>query len=122
MTTNQPTPLDLLEAVREFMEKRVMPRVDEHTAYHTKVAVNALKIVERALTLAPDLEAAERQRLGRLLNRNGDLDELNRELCRQIRERQIDWRNRELLDHLRQTAMGKLTIDNPDYSACESAE
>ena len=121
MTTNQPTPLDLLEAVREFMEKRVMPRVDEHTAYHTKVAVNALKIVERELTLAPDLEALERQRLGRLLNRNGDLDELNRELCRQIRERQIDWRNRELLDHLRQTAMGKLTIDNPDYSACESA-
>ena len=122
MTTNQPTPLDLLEAVREFMEKRVMPRVDEHTAYHTKVAVNALKIVERELTLAPDLEAVEQERLGRLLNRSGDLDELNRELCRQIRERQLDWRNRGLLDPLPQTAMGKLTIDNPDDSNCESTE
>ncbi len=118
MTTNQPTSIDLLEAVCGFMEKKVMPKLDKHTAYHTRVAVNVLNIIGRELAMGPKLDAAEQERLKKLLNSEGDLESLNRELCRQIQEGTLDWHYQELCDHLRQTAMGKLTIDNPDYSAC----
>ena len=119
MKSNQPTAVELLEAVSGFLEKKVMPKLDKHTSYHTRVAVNVLKIIERELTLSADLDTAEKKRLSRLLNLDDSLEVLNRELCKKISEGELSWNNEQLLDHLRQTAMGQLSIDNPDYSAFE---
>ncbi len=121
MYTDRPTLKELVEAVREFLEKKVSPAVDKSTAFHTRVAVNVLKIVERELELGPDLEDQERDRLRRLLNQEGTLKELTAELCQRLREGDIDYNDPTMIDHLKKTAMGRLSIDNPKYSAYRKA-
>ena len=49
--------------------------------FHTRVAVNVLGIVERELTLGPELAPAERARAAALLGHDGDVDALERELA-----------------------------------------
>ena len=121
MPANRPTLDELLEAVAEFLEKRVMPKLDRHTAFHTRVAVNVLGIVRRQLEQGPGLDAEERERLKALLDREGALEELNAELCRQIRSGNLDHRNQELMEHLFRTTMGKVSVDQPSYSAYQRA-
>jgi hypothetical protein len=119
--SNRPTRDELLEAVAEFLEKRVIPRLDKHTAFHTRVAVNVLNTVRRELELGPGLDAEEHGRLENLIGREGSLDELNAELCRRIRFGEMDHGNRELMEHLLLTTMGKVSVDQPSYSAYQRA-
>jgi hypothetical protein len=121
MPTNRPTPDELLEAVTEFLEDRVMPKLDKHTAFHTRVAVNVLSILRREMEHGLRLDAEELSRLRDLLGREGTLKELNAELCDQIRTSNLDHRNQELLEHLFRTTMGKVSIDQPNYSAYKRA-
>lgn len=107
---------ELVNAVRDFLERQAMPKLEGHTAFHARVAVNALAIVERQLTLAPDAEAAERERLRALLGRDGTLDALNRELCTRIRAGEIGLATPGLRAHLRETTLAKLAVDQPKYS------
>ena len=118
---NRPTTRDLVEAVREFLETRVMPDLSGHTAFHARVAVNVLAIIERELELGPRLEAEELERLRRILGAKGATAELNRTLCQNIRDGGLDYLDPQLLDHLRKTAVGRLSIDNPKYSAYRRA-
>jgi len=39
--------LELVTAVRDFLEQRAMPELKGHTAFHARVAANALGIVAR---------------------------------------------------------------------------
>jgi len=121
MPTNRPTPEELLEAVTEFLEERVMSKLDKHTAFHTRVAVNVLGIVRREMEHAPRLDAEELERLKGLLYREGTLEELNAELCEMIRAGDLDHRNQDLMEHLFRTTMGKVSIDQPNYSAYKRA-
>lgn len=79
---DQPSALELVTAVREFIEKHAMPELQGRTAFHARVAANALAIVARELEHGPAANAEEHARLKALLGRDGSLDELNRELCR----------------------------------------
>jgi hypothetical protein len=121
MPTNRPDKKELVEAVREFLENKVQTAVEGQISFHTRIAVNMLKIVERELTLGPNLENEERERLHALLDREGTLEELNVVLCEKLKSGEMDYRNDELVEHLRLTALGKLSIDNPDYSAFKRA-
>lgn len=121
MPTNRPTTDELLEAVTEFLENRVMPKLDKHTAFHTRVAVNVLGILRREMEHGPRLDAEELAGLKGLLDLEGTLEELNAELCDQIRTGNLDHRNQELLEHLFRTTMGKVSIDQPHYSAYKRA-
>lgn len=117
MSKNRPTSLDLLEAVCEFLENKIIPKVDSYTAFHSRVAINTLGIVKREIELGGGLDAEEYKRLSRLLNQKGHLDELNSLLCQKIRDGTIDYRDPDLIDHMKKTTLGKMSIDNPDYSA-----
>jgi hypothetical protein len=121
MPANRPTRDELLEAVAEFLENRVMPKLDKHTAFHTRVAVNVLSIVRRELATGPTLDAEELERLEKVLGRQGTLDELNAELCDRVRSGDLDNRHPELMEHLFRTTMGKVSIDQPNYSAYQRA-
>ena len=121
MSDNRPTAKDLVEAVREFLETRVMPAVQGQTGFHARVAANVLAIVERELELGPGLGAEEHARLKRLLEKDGTRAELNRELCLRIREGVMDYEDPTLAEHLRRTTMGRLSIDNPRYAAYQRA-
>ena len=116
MYEDKPTMTELVEAVREFLETRIMNMIDEHTAYHTRVAVNVLKMVERELESSPTLELEEIERLKGVMAFDGTLQDQNRELCRRIREGEIDLQDPKLVKHLKQTTLGKLSVDNPGYS------
>ncbi|MCP4752384.1 MAG: hypothetical protein GY866_15935 [Proteobacteria bacterium] len=117
MPTNRPSMKELVEAVREFLENKVQPAIEGQVSFHTRIAINMLKTVERELELSPELDSQELLRLQGLLGKEGSLEELNSELCRKIREESLDYQSDDLIEHLRLTALGKLSIDNPGYSA-----
>lgn len=121
MTTDRPSVPELLEAVREFLETEVQPSLEGSVAFHTRVAVNVLKIVERELADGPTLAAAEKARLVGLLGHDGDLDDLANELIEAIRAGRMDVTTPGLKEHLRSTVMAKLAIDNPRYVSYQRA-
>ncbi|HZP29002.1 MAG TPA: phosphotransferase [Acidimicrobiia bacterium] len=49
----RPTARELLDAVREFLTREVMPSTDTKVSFHARVAANALGIVERELAQQP---------------------------------------------------------------------
>jgi hypothetical protein len=114
---DKPTAVELLRVIREFVETQAMPRLEGRTAFHARVAVNALAIVERELEQGPAAADAERARLRALLGRDGTLDELNRELCRRIRAGEVTAESPDLRAHLWETTVAKVAIDQPSYAA-----
>ena len=113
---DQPSALELVTAVREFIEKHAMPELQGRTAFHARVAANALAIVARELEQAGPSGADEAARLRNLLQQDGTLAELNRELCRRIRAGQIVWNDPALAAHLVPATLAKVAVDQPNYS------
>lgn len=113
---DQPSAQELVAAVREFIEKHAMPELQGRTAFHARVAANALAIVARQLEQAAPAEGAEQERLIALLNHDGTLDELNRALCKVIRTGSLPWNDPRLATHLTATTLAKIAIDQPAYS------
>ena len=118
---DKPSAAQLVAAVRDFLEKVAQPELRGHSAFHARVAANALAIVERELALGSEQDAAERERLRALLGRDGELEAQNRELCRAIRAGEITLDAPGLLDHLRATTLAKLAVDQPGYSGYRRA-
>jgi len=116
MTAWYPGASELLEAVREFLANEVQPQDATPSAFHVRVAANVLAIVQRETETGQAALEAEERRLTELLAVDGDLEELNAELCRRLRAGEMDYNSPELLDHLRQTTMDRLAIDNPRYA------
>jgi hypothetical protein len=104
-----PTAAQLVEAVREFLERDVMAATEGRVQFHARVAINALNMVQRELELGPDQTAAHRENLARL----GVADEAA--LAAAIRSGALDDRRREVLQVLRQTVRAKLEVANPRY-------
>jgi hypothetical protein len=115
MLKGSPPATDLLDAVREFLERGLLPALSGDLRFQCRVAINVLGIVTRELALAPAQREAERRRLARLLGQEGSIDELNRELARRIREGTMGEGTPGLLDHLRVTSVEALRIDNPKW-------
>jgi hypothetical protein len=112
---DQPSILELVKAVRDFIEQRAMPELKGHTAFHARVAANALGIVARELELGGRSAEGERERLTKLLGVDGSLMELNRELCRRIRAGAIGLETQGVPEHLIVTTREKVAIDQPNY-------
>jgi aminoglycoside phosphotransferase (APT) family kinase protein len=112
---DRPTPAELLEAVREFVDDDARPGLDGRAAFHARVAVNALAIVERELVLGPAVEAPVADRLSTLLGRSGTARELAVALATGIREGTID-DTPEVVEAIVALVRAKLTIANPRYA------
>ena len=113
---DQPSMRELVEAVRDFLEQKAMPELKGHTAFHARVAANALSIVARELESGPRSAEDELGRLKALLGQGVSLEELNRELCRRIRANAFGLDTPGLADHLSVTTREKVRIDQPGYS------
>jgi hypothetical protein len=118
---DQPSMLELVEAVRSFLETKAVPELKGHTAFHARVAANALGIVARELAQGPSSADTEAQRLEALLGHKGTLEELNRELCQRIRTGTLDIASEPLEQHLELTTLDKVAIDQPNYSGLKLA-
>ena len=119
---DQPSMRELVDAVREFLELRAMPELKGHTAFHARVAANALAIVVRELDESPKFGQEEQARLRGLLAKDGTLDELNRELCKRIRAGKLTMDSPGLIEHLEKTTRDKVAIDQPGYSGLKQAD
>jgi hypothetical protein len=70
MQLDRPTPQELAEAVREFLQEEILPTLDDHRLkFRTLVAINGLGIIERELwatseAVEADWELARRIRAG----------------------------------------------------------
>jgi hypothetical protein len=116
---DRPTAAELVAAVRAFLEEDVMPAVEGRVAFHTRVAVNALGMVERELALGPDLEAVERARSLALLGDRADegaaTRALDATLAAAIRAGDLGLDDTAVVEHVRETVRDKLRIANPKY-------
>jgi len=116
---DRPRAAELLEAVREFLEHDVATATEGRTAFHARVAVNALGIVERELVLGPSIDAPVIERLARLLDRSGTPTELVADLAARIRDGSLDNRSDqvsdEVVDTVRDLVRAKLAVANPRY-------
>ena len=112
---DEPTPIELIKAVADFLRSELAPQISGHTAFTLRVAINALDLVTRQLAQASD--AAEAARLSQLLGIQGSLDELNRALADRIATGEVDLQTPGLADHLWQSTMDKLVVDQPNYAS-----
>ena len=119
MPDDRPTAAELVDAVTEFLERDLQPALDGRLAFHTRVAVNALRIVRREMELGPKLDTVRYDGLRALLGTDpGDAAtarELEIDLARQIRDGSLDERRPELVAHLRATLRLQLDIVHPGY-------
>jgi len=107
----------LIKAVADFLRNEITPVIKGHNAFKLRVGINALDLVARQLALEPDSDAAEASRLSGLLGMQGSLGELNRALADRIAKGEVDLRTPDLADHLWQTTMDKLAVDQPNYAS-----
>jgi hypothetical protein len=114
---DEPTPEELTKAVADFLRNDITPQISGHHAFKLRVAINVLDLVTRQLMLEQGSDAAELARLSKLLSRQGSLGELNRELADQIAKGELDLQTPGLAEHLWQTTMDKLAVDQPNYAS-----
>jgi hypothetical protein len=114
---DEPTPVELTKAVADFLRNDVTPMIKGHNAFKLRVAINMLDLVTRQLTLEQGGDAAEAARLSQLLGLQGSLIELNRALAGKIASGELDLQTPGLSEHLWQTTMDKLAVDQPNYAA-----
>ncbi|MBO4221210.1 DUF6285 domain-containing protein [Bradyrhizobium neotropicale] len=114
---DEPTPTELIKAVADFLRNEISPAIKGHNAFKLRVGINALDLVTRQLTLAQAADAAEAARLKQLLGTDGSLFELNRLLSEKIASGVVDLQTPGLADHLWQTTMDKLAVDQPNYAS-----
>lgn len=115
----QPSMIELIQSVTDFLRDDAMPKLDGLTAFHTRVAVSLLEIVRRELELGPQADAAECAGLRALLGKEGDAGTLNRELCMRIADGSLSSDSPGLMQHLVARALDKLAVDQPGYSTCK---
>ena len=124
MPDDRPTAAELVDAVTEFLERDLQPSLEGRLSFHTRVAVNALRIVRREMDLGPALDAARSTGLRSLLGDASDdaaTRDLEHELTRRIRDGRLDDRRPELVAYLRATLRLQLDIVHPGYERQEAA-
>ncbi|WGS18443.1 MULTISPECIES: DUF6285 domain-containing protein [unclassified Bradyrhizobium] len=114
---DEPTPTELIKAVADFLRSEITPAIKGHNAFKLRVGINALDLVTRQLALAEASDTAEAARLKQLLGVDGSLTELNRALSDKIARGEVDLKTPGLSEHLWQTTMDKLAVDQPNYAS-----
>ena len=108
---DRPTAAELVEAVREFLERDVMEATEGRTRFHTRVAVNVLNMVQRELEVGSEQAVAHQEGLRQL----GFEDDA--ELAAAIRRGDLDDRYDDVKAVIEAAVDDKLAIANPTYSA-----
>ncbi|MFK7918255.1 MAG: DUF6285 domain-containing protein [Ilumatobacter sp.] len=105
----EPSAAELIESVREWLERDVLPETQGRLKFHSRVAVNVLAMVERELLVGVEQSIAHEQRLASI----GVSDDA--EFAAAIRAGQLDDRLDEVRAVLRADVNDKLAVANPKY-------
>ncbi len=112
---------ELLRSVRDHLRNEVMPATDGRSSFLARVAGNSLDVVLRDLSLGPTHRRRELERLRTLLGGSPDLEALRWRLALGLRDGSIPLDLPGLQEHLRQTVVNQLAIDQPRYAGFKTA-
>ena len=112
---------ELLVSVRDFLREDARKSLEGRNAFMALVASNSLDIVKRELRLGPGHLAAEHDRLRQLFGSEEGVVALRERLSIGLRDGTIALDRPGLAEHLRQTAVNQLAIDQPSYSGLATA-
>lgn len=104
-----PTSAELIESVREWLERDVLPSSDGRLKFHSRVAINVLAMVERELELGAGHDVEHSDRLASI----GMTDDV--EFAVAIRNGDLDDRLDDVRAILRADVDAKLAVANPKY-------
>jgi hypothetical protein len=110
---DEPKPEEILAAVARFLRETVAPATSGHVSFNVRVAANALEMSRRQLLDAT--VADEQARLAALLGHDGEIADLNAELCRRIADGELTLQSPGVADHLWAVTLAKLAVDQPTY-------
>ncbi len=110
---DEPKPEEILAAVARFLRETVAPATSGHVSFNVRVAANALEMSRRQLLDAT--VADEQARLAALLGHDGEIADLNAELCQRIADGELTLESPGLADHLWSVTLAKLAVDQPTY-------
>lgn len=106
---DRPSADELLESVREWLERDVASSTDARIAFHARVAANIIDIVRRENENAAEINA----RHGELLAHLGVTSE--QELSEKIRKGFYDENLLDMLHTLRPSIEDKVAVAHPKY-------
>lgn len=112
---------ELTASVRDFLRKDARGELEGRNKFLALVASNSLDIVLRELTLGPAHLSGEHARLKTFFREDGALLDLRWQLVHGLRDGSISLDAPGLAAHLRTTVMNQLAIDQPKYSALQTA-
>jgi uncharacterized protein DUF6285 len=118
---DQPRGADILTAVSKLLRETLMPQLSANAAFQARVAANAIDLVAREISFGEAIEHEALARLQALLKRDGALEELEADLSGRIRRGELDLQSPGLADHLWQTTLDKMKIDQPTYASYRRA-
>jgi Domain of unknown function (DUF6285) len=104
-----PSAAQLVESVREWIERDLIPASQGRVQFQARGALTALSIVERELSLSDELAERHAERLAAL----GCADDT--ELAAKIRAGAFDGRHGEVRAAVRESVVDKLRVANPRY-------
>lgn len=116
MARGVPTTVELVEALRTFLERDVMPGTEGRLSFMARVAANVAATIERELVLGPERARLHAERLATLGMRDDD------ELAQAIRAGELDDRLDEVIEVARRDVVEKLSLWNPRYVEAEDAD
>jgi hypothetical protein len=108
-----PTTVELVRAVRLFLQDEVLPEAEGKLRFHARVSANVLASVERELEHGDGYREAHARRLATL----GAADDA--ELADAIRDGRLDDRLADVVALLRESTRERVAITNPRYLAAE---
>ncbi len=106
---DRPTASELIESVREWLERDVAPAVDGRLAFHTRVAMNSLDIVVRELAAG---ESMQHRHAAALASLGADSDS---DLAQKIRNGDFDADLGAVLAVLSPVVDDKVRVANPRH-------
>ncbi len=108
-----PSAAQLIEAVREFLEREVRDATEGRVRFHARVAANVLSMVGRELALGDDQQRAHGERLADLGIEN------DAELAAAIRSGAMDEMHGAVVEALWEATLAKVRVANPAYLESE---
>lgn len=105
-----PSAIELIAAVREFLQDQVMPATDGQLSFHARVAANVLSTVERELAAA----GADEWATARLRSVGAGTESELREVVRRAPSLEDLG---DVIDVLQDLTRARLTVSNPGYLA-----
>ena len=106
----------LVRAISAFLQQGAASERSSYRRFQSKVAIHLLRILEREVAERPKIDAAQLERLRRILDTSdSDLEEIDRRLAEALRSGEIDWHREDIQAHVRKCVEENLLVSNPRW-------